>query len=159
MKGDEFMDSELFGVVRPGRAEYTPLANSERLTECITGGRWSTVQQCSGRMTCPTRSCSGATPETNQAGAEQTKHLSPVVSGAAGPGRLCQGRSDGCGGVETKRAARGVPAHRHAQRQDRCIRDCEHFPRRLVNRARTVAADAGAGQWHGVSEPHPLPMM
>jgi hypothetical protein len=33
--------AELFGVARPGRAEYTPLANSERLTEYITGGRWT----------------------------------------------------------------------------------------------------------------------
>lgn len=32
---------ELFGVARPGRAEYTPLANSERLHDYITGGRWT----------------------------------------------------------------------------------------------------------------------
>jgi hypothetical protein len=32
---------ELFGVTQPGRADYTPLAGSERLHEYVTGGRWT----------------------------------------------------------------------------------------------------------------------
>ena len=32
---------ELFGVTRPGRSEYAPLAGSERLHHFITGGRWT----------------------------------------------------------------------------------------------------------------------
>jgi hypothetical protein len=32
---------ELFGVARPGRSEYVPLAGSERLQDFITGGRWT----------------------------------------------------------------------------------------------------------------------
>ena len=33
--------TELFGVVRPGREEYAPLAGSERLLDYVTGGRWT----------------------------------------------------------------------------------------------------------------------
>ena len=32
---------ELFGVAQPGRADYTALANSERLYDFVTGGRWT----------------------------------------------------------------------------------------------------------------------
>jgi hypothetical protein len=32
---------ELFGVAQPGRADYAPLVNSERLHEYVTGGRWT----------------------------------------------------------------------------------------------------------------------
>jgi hypothetical protein len=32
---------ELFGIVHPGRGEYAPLANSGRLSEFLTGGRWT----------------------------------------------------------------------------------------------------------------------
>jgi hypothetical protein len=31
----------LFGVAQPGRADFTPLSNSERLDEFVTGGRWT----------------------------------------------------------------------------------------------------------------------
>jgi hypothetical protein len=31
----------LFGVARPGRAEYAPLAGSMRLHEYVTDGRWT----------------------------------------------------------------------------------------------------------------------
>ncbi len=49
-KGEEFgtirplSDSEcveLFGVAQPGRADFTPLSNSGRLHEYVTGGRWT----------------------------------------------------------------------------------------------------------------------
>ena len=32
---------ELFGVAQPGRADFTPLSNSERLHEYVTAGRWT----------------------------------------------------------------------------------------------------------------------
>ena len=32
---------ELFGVAQPGRADFTPLSNSGRLHEYVTGGRWT----------------------------------------------------------------------------------------------------------------------
>jgi len=32
---------ELFGTAQPGRADYTPLAGSERLDEYVTAGRWT----------------------------------------------------------------------------------------------------------------------
>ena len=32
---------ELFGVVQPGRADFMPLSNSERLHEYVTRGRWT----------------------------------------------------------------------------------------------------------------------
>jgi hypothetical protein len=31
----------LFGTVRPGRADYEPLAGTERLHDYVTGGRWT----------------------------------------------------------------------------------------------------------------------
>jgi len=33
--------AELFGVTQPGRADYEPLASSERLHDYVTGGRWT----------------------------------------------------------------------------------------------------------------------
>ena len=32
---------ELFGVAQPGRADYAPVANSERFDEYVNGGRWT----------------------------------------------------------------------------------------------------------------------
>lgn len=32
---------ELFGTAQPGRADYTPLAGSERLDDYVTAGRWT----------------------------------------------------------------------------------------------------------------------
>jgi hypothetical protein len=32
---------ELFGVAQPGRADYAPLAGSERFHDYVTGGRWT----------------------------------------------------------------------------------------------------------------------
>ena len=33
--------AELFGATQPTRADYTPLAGSERLHDYVTGGRWT----------------------------------------------------------------------------------------------------------------------
>jgi hypothetical protein len=39
LSDDEYV--QLFGVAQPGRADFTALANSDRLHKYVTGGRWT----------------------------------------------------------------------------------------------------------------------